>query len=285
MTKRIHLCTLILAAGLFSCNPDCESVFGLRITTAATEAGNEILITAQPPSSLQGRRVFIKEKEVQTRFAENMGLVVTVPDGLSGAVDVRVEDPDCADFVSLNLDVEDASFFENNPQFVFPTIPEIVIPTLQAAFPPSIENAWLHPENLDYCIWFKIVPDASGNCTRVIDPANSFEQSTCFRSDDNRLYRQNPMFGYIDVNDKIHLTILRSDGPEEFDGCLVNLMDVPEKYRAWKSFPTPCPTIDPLGLTPVQERSHMMVLTSKRNGKQLIIYQQEIAQVPPNCQQ
>jgi len=285
MNFRKLLYTLIFAAGLFSCNPDCDSVFGLRITTAATEAGNEILITAQAPSSIQGRRVFINNKEVETKFAENMGLIAKVPEGLSGAVDVRVEDPDCADFISLNLDVQNASFFENNPQYVFPTIPEIVIPTLQVAFPPSIENAWLHPENLDYCIWFRLVPDDLQNCTRVIDPAESFEQSTCFRSDENRLYRQNPMFGYIDANDHVHLTILRSDGPEEFEGRLVNLMDVPEKYRAWKNFPSPCPTIDPLGLTPIQERSHMMVLTSRKNGKQMLIYQQAIAQVPPNCQQ
>ncbi|MBK9013509.1 MAG: hypothetical protein IPM82_05180 [Saprospiraceae bacterium] len=220
MTKQTLLPTLALALGLFSCNPDCDSVLGLRITTADTEVGNEILITAQPPSSLEGRRVFIEDKEVEVRYAADMGLIAKVPEGLSGTVDVRVEDPDCADFVSLNLEVHDESFFENNPAYVFPTIPEIVVPTLQVSFPPSIENAWLHPENLDYCIWFTLVADASNTCTRVIDSSKSFEQSTCNRSDDSRLYRQNPMFGYIDENDKVHLTIVRSDGPEEFEGVL-----------------------------------------------------------------
>jgi hypothetical protein len=287
MNNRTHLLALILSVALFSCNPDCDSVFGLRITTAATEAGNEVLITAQPPSSLQGRRVFIENKEVETRFADNMGLVVAVPEGLSGAVDVRVEDPDCADFVSLNLDVQDASFFQNNPQFVFPTIPEIIIPTVQAPFPPSIENAWLNVENIDYCIWIVLLTDSlTGDCIRVLDSELSFEQSTCYKDNPNKslLYKQNHISGYLDLDGNIFMTIHRPGGDENLTGRLVSLDDVPDKYKEWSfNAPADCDPGLPPGAAPVPERNHMMLLTSKSNGNQLLIYQQVIDGIGETC--
>ncbi len=288
MTKCLpaFLSALAIFGGL-SCNPDCDSVFGLRITTSKTEAGNEILITAQPPSALEGRRIYIEGKEVETRFAENMGLVARVPDDAAGIVEVRVEDPDCADFVSLDLDVEDASFYKDNPDYVFPTIPEIIIPTVPADFPPSIENAWLNVENIDYCIWIVLLTDSlTGDCIRVFDSELSFEQSTCYKAsaDTTLLYQQNHLSGYLDLDSNIYMTIHRASGDENFVGRLVSLDDVPDKYKEWSFDVAPdCNPGLPAGAAPVPERADMMLLTSQHNGRQLLIYQQEITGIGPTC--
>ena len=63
-------------------------------------------------------------------------------------------------------------------------------------------------------------------------------------------------------------------------------MDVPEHYREWQGFA--CPPNGNPGLGPdnvlTEARTHMLVLTSQRNGKQMFIYQQEIALVLPTCE-
>ena len=274
----------------FSCNPDCDALLGLQVKGGHGCEGDQIVLTANPLHALDGRRVFFNDIPAESFFSENMGLIVTIPEGegLNGPVEIRVEDPDCVDFVALDFNVADPLFFENNAQFVFPLIPEIIIPNVPQGFPPSIENAWLHPENIDYCIWFTLISDGD-NCTRIFDPANSFEQSTCFKGDPNSnlLYKENPLSGYIDANDNVFVTIHRVDGEEHFQGRMVSLENVPEKYHDW-FFPDPLPDGCDPGLPvgsagPVPERNHMMVLTSLRNGKQMLIYQQAIDLVGPTC--
>lgn len=291
MAKQTSSIVLLISFfSFFSCNPDCDSLLGLQVKSEYACEGDQIVLTANPLQALEGRRVYFNDVPANSFFSEKVGLVVTIPEGqgLDGKVELRVEDPDCVDFVALDFNVADPLFFENNPQYVFPLIPEIIIPNIPQDFPPSIENAWLHVENIDYCIWFTLISD-SGNCTRILDPANSFEQSTCFKNDPdkNLLYKLNPMSGYIDSDDNVFVTIHRIDGEEHFQGRMVNFEDVPEKYHDWV-FPNPLPDGCnpglPTGSTgPVPERNHMMVLTSLRNGKQLIIYQQAIDLVNPTC--
>ncbi len=272
----------LLVIGMsYHCNPDCDSLPGLSISTIENPAGFEVLIRANPPSALQGRKVFFDEVAAErSRFIDNVGLAVTVPGGLNpGKVEMRIEDPDCQDFVALDFNVTGADFFLNNPDYVFPPLPEIIIPTLPADFPPSIENAWLSPQNLDYCLWFKFVPNPDGHCTLTLDPLTSFEQSTCQTA--GVLYEQNQMSGFMDSRGILHLSIERADGSlEEFEGQLINPNDAPEQYRAWESAGADCIS----GLPPeYRARSHMMLLTSQSTGRQLLVYQQAIPGVPFDC--
>ncbi|MCB0572047.1 MAG: hypothetical protein KDC66_19915 [Phaeodactylibacter sp.] len=272
----------LLSIGLnYRCNPDCDSLPGLSISTTENPAGYEVLIRANPPSALQGRKVFFGDMLAeQSRFIDNVGLAVTVPDGLNpGKVEMRIEDPDCQDFVALDFNVTSADFFQDNPDYVFPPLPEIIIPTLPADFPPSIENAWLSPQNLDYCLWFKFVADADGNCTQTLDPLTSFEQSTCGKA--GVLYEENQMSGYMDSHGVMHLSVERANGSlEEFEGELINPDDAPEKYLDWNSVGADCLSGLPGDF---KKRTHMMLLTSKATGRQLLIYQQAIPDVPFDC--
>lgn len=273
--------SLLIIVANYHCNPDCDSLPGLSISTAENPTGYEVLIRTNPPTALQGRKVYFDDVLAEkSRFIDGMGLAVTVPDGVDpGKVEMKIEDPDCLDFVALDFNVTTADFFQNNPDYVFPPLPEIIIPMLPTDFPPSIENAWLSPQNLDYCLWFKFVPDSDGNCTQTLNPLTSFEQSTCGTS--GVLYEANHMSGFMDSRNILHLSIERANGSlEEFEGQLINPNDAPEQYRAWNSTGADCISGLP---SQYKKRSHMMLLTSKSTGRQLLIYQQEIPDVPVDC--
>lgn len=280
----------------FGCNPDCTSISGLSLSTTVNAAGHEILISATPPDILKNRKVFFNDNEADNvEYIEGYGLRVRVPDNMpAGKVDLKIEDPDCADFITVDFDVVENNFFVNNPEYVFPPLPEIIIPTLPPpSFPVSIENAWLGANDLDYCMWFKFVKDYEitddGDtigyaCTNVIDSENSFEQ--CFAncsgrcsgvgSDSDCLYDDNPISGIIDPsNNYIHITVDRTrwgGGYEEFSGQFINPAETGQ-YQVWEAGTEPT-SVDGLPINKVRE--HMILLTSLKNGRKLLIYQQGI---------
>ncbi|MEL6276169.1 MAG: hypothetical protein AAFU03_13800, partial [Bacteroidota bacterium] len=119
-----------------------------------------------------------------------------VPENTAEATEVRIEDGDCVDFANFGFTVVDEAFFVNNPQFVSPFPPNIVIPTIPPSFPPVLDQAWISPQNPDYCLWFVMVKDsilAGGpfaDCvvdtgenpytvSTTLDPFCSKELSTC----------------------------------------------------------------------------------------------------------
>lgn len=285
----LPLFTLLYLFSLIACNPDCDSLAGVQVKSRFASEGDQIIITANPLSALEGRKVYFNDILAVSSFEPEMGLIATVPEGegLDGQVELKIEDPDCIDFIPLEFNIAGEAFFQDNPNYVFPLIPEIIIPNLPQDFPPSIENAWLHPLNIDYCIWFTLLSDDTGNCVRIFDPELSFEQSTCYKDNPSYdlLYKENPMTGYIDANDQVFMTIHRPGGEEHFQGRMVSLEDVPTKYHEWTfDAPSDCnPDLPPTSTGPIPERNHMMVLTSQTSGKQLIIYQQAIDQVGPTC--
>ncbi|MEO1261502.1 MAG: hypothetical protein AAFZ15_22045 [Bacteroidota bacterium] len=270
-------CVLIL----FSCNPDCDSLVGLQLSSTLNPSGYEVVISADPPSSLQGRRIFFNDSEVETTFVDGHGIKVKVPEGISGNVELRIEDPDCVDFVSFDYTVVGESFFNDNPEYIFPPTPEIIIPNVPADFPPSIENAWLHPINVDYCFWFKFLPDTLGHCTKFIDPINSFEQSTCGSAD--RLYSNNPLSGRVEPDGSVFVTVNRPGGTEDFTGLLINPADVPEIYHGWQELVCDNTPVSASWDASFKNRDFMMLLTSKSTGRQLLIYQQGVPRAPIDC--
>jgi len=260
-----------------ACNPECDSITGLTIEgSPITASGHEILLKAQPLSSLEGRDVFFNSILADTRFEPEAGLIVEIPEDVSGRVEMRIEDADCVDFLSLTLDVKDENFFINNPQFISPAPPQIIIPTTPPPFPPSVAEAWLSPQNLDYCIWFAFIEDTimkNGMDTIVetsaINPKESAEFSTC--RDSNLIYHSNPMYGFVDkAANIVHFWIDRRNtvegnlGIEEFEGSFIAVEDTP-----YTEFEMP-----PCGAGWVESRDHMMLVTSKQTGRKLLLYQQ-----------
>ncbi len=47
-----------------SCNPECQLVAGLQVTPLAVRAGDEIIVTATPPSSLFDKNVSLNGRSV-----------------------------------------------------------------------------------------------------------------------------------------------------------------------------------------------------------------------------
>lgn len=277
MFKWIMLSVSAILTGLIqlSCNPTCQPLVGLQVVPAIGMAGEEVVIKASPLESLLDQQLsisFNSKPVTKQKFYPNVGLVVTIPDGVTGNADLSIANPDCQE--TLNFNAVTSGFFEKNKGFIPPGVPQIFIPiTPLPPFPPSLENAWLHPLNTDYCIWFKFLKDPKGKCTNALDPTQSFEQSTCNGANTALLYYKNTIFGTLDKDKNIvHFWIDRTKSPagnlgtEEFIGSFINVNDTP--YKTWSQ----------LECTPAvgwkKERNHMIVATSQTTQRQLVIYQQ-----------
>jgi hypothetical protein len=212
-------------------------------------------------------------------FHEDVGLVVTVPADVDGDVELKIEDPDCLDFVAVPFTVEDTSYFLNNINYVPPTTPFIVIPTVNINPPSFVDKAWLCPQNPDYCLWFTMALDPDTLPTKYIDPVNSFEQATCPCLRDYNLYgllyAQNPMYGIVDKeNNYIEITIDRTAVGAGFESYYGRFIDAEEEahYRKGYNQSVTCSGECTFPKNPASI-GHMMLLTSKKTGRQLTVYQ------------
>ncbi len=267
---------------LNACNPDCQSITGIRIIPEVSPETFQVLVTAPEVASLKGRKVFFGDIEAETSFVDDIGLVTKVPAGMnSGNVQVRIEDLDCNDILVNNgFQVVNQNDYFNTPDFISPTPPEFIIPSIPPSFPPSIDNAWLSPQAVDYCLWFialKDTVDASVSPPIIrdlttLDPRVSFEQSTCGAGDPNVLYQQNPITGIIDPAENfIDITIDRRNstgGTESYTGEFIDMDQTP--YNA-ATFNLCTPSAPELGKT-----GHMMLLTSKKTGRQTLAFQPDL---------
>ncbi len=280
--KKIILYTLwfVSIAALFTlfqrCNPACEPLLGLEVFPAVGASGTEVLIRASPIESLIDQELDISfngKPVVARKFHPNLGLVVTIPEGVEGQTDLLIANPDCEERLDFNVVSE--SFFEKNKGFIPPSVPQLFIPINPLPpFPPSLENAWLHPIKTDYCIWFKFLKDPKGKCTTSLDPTQSFEQSTCNGANTTLLYNKNPIFGVLDKDKNlVHFWIDRTKsvggnlGTEEFIGTFLNPNDTP--YKSWVQL-----ECTPSGPGWKKERNNMILATSQTTHRQLVIYQQ-----------
>ncbi len=274
---------ILLLAG--NCNPDCENITGVFFGNHPMLAQQEILIEAANPAILQGRSVFFANQRAETRFEPGYGLIARLPAGVTGEnVEMRIEDPDCTDFVRFNLNVQEPSFFVGNPASIPPAPPEVIIPTPNPPIPPSINNAWISPNDTDYCIWFRVMPADSTDddpTSFLISPhpvvdANGVTRSSrelsvgrltgCNPTEANALYHENPVFGMIDTkSNRIEFWIDRGSlGVEEFTGYFINVETTP--YHDDR--------VPPCGPAWSTNKLYMMQVVSKQTGRQLILYQQ-----------
>lgn len=270
-----------------TCSPDCENITGVSYDNYPYLEEGEILIKASNINALQNKNVFFDEvRATEARFEPGLGLIVKMPKGVTGEnVNLRIQDVDCADFVSSSLNVQPESFFIGNSNYIPPAPPQIIIPIPNPPLPPNINNAWISPNNRDYCVWFVVdaVPGSPGNfiITPIErpNPANpsvmirsqelSVEQQVCKLppSDETNLYHKNPVYGMISTNDnKIQFWIDRSSknlGIEEFEGYFIDI------NKAGYNTPD-TPDCGTWGKT----KLHMMMVTSKQTKRTLLLYQQ-----------
>lgn len=260
-----------------SCNPDCQSLSNVTPTTKEGLAGNEILLVATPLDGLRDRKVFFGDVEAQAEFHDDFGLVVEVPAGISGDAEIRIEDPDCLDVYTTPFKVVDANYILNNFDFVPPTPPDIIIPEIPISFPSYVDNAWLSPDNPGYCLWFKM-HKVNGEETSLVNPDSSFEQSTCSCERDYNVsqlpYAMNRMGGVIDkASNFIAIFIDRTaigGGIEEFTGMFIDLAATAyQDNLGTLNCPDPCLVV---GAHP-PGTGHLLLLTSKQTGRQVLAYQ------------
>jgi len=280
------LSLVFIGFGLLTCNPDCDNITGVYFADYPHIEEGEILITASNLNNLQNKSVFFDEKLAEvSRFEAGVGLIVKLPIGVTGEnVNLRIQDIDCADFVSTSLKVQPESFFIGNEDYIPPAPPLIIIPIPNPPLPPSINNAWISPNNTDYCIWFAVnpVPNSPGNFiitpTQRPDPITgalrkseelSVEQAPCALppSPETNLYHKNPVYGMMNTNDnKIQFWIDRTSknlGIEEFEGQFIDINGTP-----YNTDDTPdCGTWN-------KTKVYMMMVTSKQTKRSLLLYQQ-----------
>ncbi len=264
------------------CNPSCDSPFTLQVHSSANAIGSEVLLRTSNPGfldQLEGRSVFVDNKVVDDedlRFVPDFGLIVKMPEELSGNASISIEDNDCGS-LAVRVNMMQESFFANNPEFIVPSPPRIVIPSLPQIFPADITNAWVSPQDPDYCLWFgpyKLYHfEKDGKIlftdTTNIVAAGSFELSACGNTD--AYYHNNPFFGIVDtLNNYIEVTVDRSTkksvsglAKETFVGQFIDV-----DATNYSQGPTdPC---EHNGDT--EKKVHMMWLVSKETGRQLILY-------------
>jgi hypothetical protein len=288
LTQLLLTISLFVLTLFLSCNPECQSLQNVKISTSTLPSGHELKITSEPISSLRGKKVSFGGVEAATRFVDNFGLIVKVPAGVSGASQLQIESSDCLEVINYDFNVVNMDFFSSVANFSPPITPEIIIPQVPPFFPAFIDQAWLSPDFQNYCLWFgmnKIInPDSSKTETSLIDPNGSFELSVC-SCKDNEVYSTNPISGIVDkVNNNIHIFIDRTSKGgdiEEFTGVFIDKSKSP--YSNFSTTfdcncpitgtpPSGFPTFDNAPLTAFNEYN-MMLLTSVKTGRQLAVYQ------------
>ncbi len=276
----IFLSIFLFALLQISCNPECEPVFGLDVTPKFASPGSQVVISAQPISALsRGFEVSFNNQKVNSTYIDKVGLLVTVPPNTSERATLQISDSDCEQ--TLDFNVRDSEWFNNNPDFVFPSPPELILPSIPPSFPPALSNAWFSPQDLDYCIWFKMdCYTSNGECieSKTINPLNSAELSVC---DTTNLYHNNPVFGILDKeNNIVHYWVDRSNvngvdlGIEEFVGQFIDI-----ELSGFDDVSVP-----PCGSGWIIDKSSMILVTSQKTGKQLLMYRVDNNTFSVNCE-
>ena len=307
MTKAKGILTLLIGAIIVGCNPECENIFNVRVDALVKQQGQQMLIMADNLPALQESEIqFISSGE--TKVAKHIGmtdkgLIVEVPEDIEGDnIQLFISDPDCGLAVlGSAVTVGNADFFVDNPNFIPPAPFEFVIPTPPIQFPPLVQNAWISPQNLDYCIWFKFHPETDNNGNIVYETINgmvvpkesvnlnssqSFEfsvqelvcdgngagQDGICPGEVNSFYHCNPVSGIIDKqNNYVSIRVDRTDingqnfGIEEFEGEFINIQEA--GYNEQKVPSCSSSIFDPT-------KNYLILLTSKSTGRQLLLYQQ-----------
>ena len=281
-------CGVIYAFALFfaACNPQCDPVGKIEISSNNNPAGYQILIRATPASILQGKTISFGNTLVTDsfkRYVPDVGLIVTVPQGISGSTQLKIEDPDCSDVVALDFTVNSVGFYSKNANFVAPILPDIIIPSLVNFYPASINRAWVSPINTDYCLWFGVKKDSSVAGGKIVYTnsllGGSFEKTTCdFADDPNKLYALNPISGTYDTVStpkKLYFFVHRKAGIEEYIGEFIDMKATNYNKPSFPSTGTCRANGAPT--TVAESKGSMLLVTSRLTGRQTVVFNSGIS--------
>lgn len=233
-----------IAISLTGCKNKCDGDFGIQsIQPAANPVGYEIFIACKGVTANTKVR-FDAEDAASVKVAEG-GLIAKVPAGISGTVSLSIEEGDCSD--SKPFDVLGA-YPGNVP--MSPTV--IVVPQSPGGVIGGVTNEWINVFDADHQI--QILTD--GNNPGIIIP----NDGTNFASQEyhfggNSFLNENPVSGTYDtLSNQIFMVIDRSSKPGGYRDTLTGQF------------------IAKLAQAPTATAT--MLLTSKRTGRQLVIYKE-----------
>lgn len=186
-----------------ACNKDndCDGTFTIEsVLPNSNPAGSEVKISGTGFS--KNSEVRFAGQLAKSSFTNENGLVATVPNNVSGLVDLTVEDGGCL----ARTDFEVLGTLPAN-WVASPTV--IVIPTFPATFPDNISNEWVNYYDKNHVLG--IHPAFTGiTCdNQVLDPES--DDSNKEKHSTNAFLNDNPISGTYDCSDgKIVLMIDRT---------------------------------------------------------------------------
>lgn len=238
---------LVLSCFVWNCNnSECDKSVD-AVQPNSNPAGYEVLI--KTGGFTDAAKVVFGTVEASTRAGGEAGeLIAKVPAGLSGNVEISVDEGGCV--------ARSAGFIVTGslPGNVQPSLPVIVVPTPPPALPTGgIENNWANAASIDAnrSYGIHLVGDLTGTTTTPLDGSFEYDFSV-----PNSFIDQNPVTGYVKTSPNVvYLEIDRTGKPggtvEHFDGQFIDRPVVP-------------------GVSFDQEQ-FFILLVSRETGRQLII--------------
>lgn len=243
-TFRLLIAVFPIILLLTHCKNKCEGDFGIQsIQPAANPVGYEIFIACKGVTANTKVR-FDAVDAASVKVAEG-GLIAKVPSGIAGTVSLSVEEGDCSD--SKPFDVLGA-YPGNVP--MSPTV--IVVPQSPGDVIGGVTNEWINVFDNDHQL--QLVTDGLNPGIIIPDDGTNFSSQE-YHFGGNTFLNGNPVSGTYDtLSNQIFMVIDRSKKAGGYKDTLTGQF------------------IRNLPQTP--DATATMLLTSKRTGRQLVIYKQ-----------
>ncbi len=249
--KTIALLPLLLAActlifGLENCEDKCGSSVSVQSVQPNTNpAGYEVLLKTEGFSD--ATKVIFGSVEATSRTGGAPGdIIATVPAGLSGNVEVSVEEGECI--------ARSGGFIVSGslPGNVQPSLQQIVVPILTSAPQGGFENDWINAASIDKSQRIHLGGNEVASIT-ILDGVTTKEIAGA----DNPFFNNNPVTGVVNVfTNLIYLEIDRTAKGgivEHFDGSFIER----------PAFLPPPPN---------SAKPQAILLVSRDTGRQLLLY-------------
>lgn len=239
--RRLLIPTLLAAFFFTACKNKCDNDdFGIEsLQPAANPTGYEVFIKANGVTA--DTKVYFDAVESPSVKTAEGGLIVEVPANIAGTVSLSIEAGKCSDSRSFEVL---GSYPGNVP--AGPTT--IIIPQLPGSLPTGISNAWKNAFDENH---FVGLFDLDNGGDGIFDDDPSSEEQHFGTLD---FLNDNPVSGHYDIQDnEIFVVIDRSSKPGGFRDTLTGgfIKKIPEAPS---------------------EAVTMVLLTSSRTGRQLILY-------------
>lgn len=241
----LFICICAFSLGCDQCKNKCASVDA--VLPDNNPSGYEVVLKVSGLS--QSAKVVFGTVEASARpGAKSDEIIATVPSGVSGNVEISVEEGDCI------ARFDDFVVSSNVPGNVQPSFEQIIIP-VPTPFPSSdFTNAWKNAApGSTIAVFIQGILDNNG-IAQIAEPNSNEFDSPPSPNSPNPYFNENPVKGNINNNtNTIYLEIDRSAKPsgfvEHFDGQFIEKPD----FLPTSSKPA-------------------MLLISRETGRQLLLY-------------